>query len=91
MCDVVCVGCEYAERLRRCEGEKNAGVGDEGGMVAVSAVNEYAGVTHGSCIVSNAAVVQGMNVGRGMRGVGGVCDMCMCLARASVGGVRVSG
>ena len=26
-----------------------------------------------------------------VRGVGGVCDMCMCLARASVGGERVSG
>ena len=24
-----------------------------------------------------------------VRGVGGVCDMCMCLARAGVGGVGV--
>ena len=26
------------------------------------------------------------NVVRGMRGVGGVCEMCMCLARDGVGG-----
>ena len=26
-----------------------------------------------------------------VRGVGGVCDMCMCLARGGVGGERVSG
>ena len=32
-----------------------------------------------------------MSVVRGMRGVGGVCDMCMCLARGGVGGERVSG
>ena len=27
-----------------------------------------------------------MSVVRGMRGVGGVCEMCMCLARGGVGG-----
>ena len=27
---------------------------------------------------------------RGMRGVGGVCEMCMCLARGGVGGEWVS-
>ena len=27
----------------------------------------------------------------GIRGVGGVCDMCMCLARGGVGGEGVSG
>ena len=26
-----------------------------------------------------------------VRGVGGVCDMCMCLARGGVGGEVVSG
>ena len=26
-----------------------------------------------------------------VRGVGGVCDMCMCLARGGVGGEGVSG
>ena len=26
-----------------------------------------------------------------VRGVGGVCDMCMCLARGCVGGERVCG
>ena len=26
-----------------------------------------------------------------VRGVGGVCDMCMCLAQSGVGGVWVSG
>ena len=38
-----------------------------------------------------AADVQGMNVARGMRGVGGVCKMCICLARGGVGGEGVSG
>ena len=32
-CAVVCVGCECAERVR---GGDNAGVGDRGGVVAVS-------------------------------------------------------
>ena len=32
-------------------------------------------------VVLVAADVQGMSVVRGMRGVGGVCEMCMCLAR----------
>ena len=35
------------------------------------AVNEYMTGTHGSCIVSSAADVIGM------RGIGGVCEMCM--------------
>ena len=29
-------------------------------------------------IVSSAAEVPGMSVVRGMRGVGGVCEMCLC-------------
>ena len=55
----------------------------------VSAV--YVGGARGSSIVSIAADVLWMGVVRGMRGVGGVCDMCMCLARAGVGGEGVKG
>ena len=44
--------------------------------------------THGSCIVSSAADLLEMSVVRGMRGVGGLCEMFMCLAR---GGVRREG
>ena len=39
--------------------------------------------TRGSGIVSSAADVIGRSVVRGMRGVGEVCKMCMCLARAA--------
>ena len=39
--------------------------------------------TRSSGIVSSAADVLWMSVARGMRGVGGVCKMCMCLARAA--------
>ena len=28
---------------------------------------------------------------RGMRGVGGVCEMCICVAQGGVGGEGVSG
>ena len=57
-------------------------------MVVVSA--GHVGGTRGSGIVSSAANVLLMSVVRGMRGVGGVCEMCMCLARVGVGreGVR---
>ena len=44
----------------------------------------HVGGTRGSGIVSRAADVLWMSVVRGMRGVGGVCEMCMCL---SLGGV----
>ena len=54
-------------------------------MVAVSA---YMGGTRGSCVLSSACDVLEMSV---VRGVGGVCDMCMRLARGGVGGVGVSG
>ena len=37
-------------------------------------------------IVSRAADVLWMSVVRGMRGIGGVCEMCMCLARDGEGG-----
>ena len=63
------------------EGDGDAGVGCGGGVVAVSA---YMGGTRGSGILSSAGDVLEMSV---VRGVGGVCDMCMCLARAGVGGV----
>ena len=46
----------------------------------------HVGGTRGSGIVSSAAEVLWMSVVRGMRGVGGVCEMCMCLARGGVGG-----
>ena len=42
--------------------------------------------TRGLCIVSSAVDVLGMSVVRGMRGVGVVCEMCMCLARGGMGG-----
>ena len=56
------------------------------GVVVVSA--GHINGTHGSRIVSSAADVLGMSVVRGMRGV---CEMCMCLARCGVGGEGVSG
>ena len=40
------------------------------------------GGTRGSGVLSSAGDVLGMNV---VRGVGVVCDMCMCLARGGVG------
>ena len=48
-------------------------------MVAVSA---YMGGTRGSGVLSSVGDVLEMSV---VRGVGGVCDMCMCLARGGVG------
>ena len=51
----------------------------------------HVGGTRGSGIVSSAADVLWMSVVRGMRRVGGVCEMCMCLARAGVGDEGVSG
>ena len=39
--------------------------------------------TRGSGVMSNTGDVLEMSV---VRGVGGVCDMCMCLARGGVGG-----
>ena len=64
------------------KGDGNAGVGSGGwGVVAVSA---YMGGTRGSGILASAGDVLEMRV---VRGVGEVCDMCMCLAPArGVGG-----
>ena len=45
----------------------------------------HVGGTHGSDIVCSAADVLWMSVVRGMLGVGGVCEMCMCLTRARRG------
>ena len=47
-------------------------------------MSAYMGGTHGSGVFSSAGNVLEMRV---VRGVGGVCDMCMCLARCGVGGV----
>ena len=58
-------------------------------MIVVSA--GHVGGTRGSGIVTSAADVLWMSVVRGMRGVGGVCEMCMCLARGGVGGKGGSG
>ena len=68
-----------------CEGDGNAGVGSGGGVVAVSACMSG---TRGSGVLSSTGDVLEMSV---VRGVGGVCDMCMCLARGGVGGEGVSG
>ena len=61
--------------LRECEGDGNAGVVSAGGVVAVSA---YMGGTRGSGVLSSAGDVLEMSM---VRGVVGVCDMCMYLAR----------
>ena len=53
-------------------------------MVAVS---EYMGGTRISGSVSIADDVLEMRVVCGVRRVGGVCEMCICLARGGVGGV----
>ena len=58
-------------------------------MVVVSA--GHVGGTRGSGMVSIAADVLWMSGVRGMKGVGGVCEMRMCLARGGVGGEGVSG
>ena len=62
--------------LRECEGDLHACVGDGG-------CAWHVGGTCGSGIVSSAADVLGMSVVRGMSGVGRVCEICMCLARAA--------
>ena len=66
-------------------------MGDEGGVVEVSAGCERMGGTCGSSAVYSADDVLKMSVVRGVRGVGGVCEMCMCLSRGWIRGVGVSG
>ena len=48
------------------------------------------GGTRGSGIVSSAADVLWMSVVRRMSGVGGQCEMCMCLTRGGVSGEGVN-
>ena len=69
----MCVYCE-------CEGDGNAGVGSGGGVVALSACTSG---TRGSSVLSSTGDVLEMSE---VRGVGGVCDMCMYLARGDVAG-----
>ena len=69
----------FAARRLGCEGADNAGV------VVVSA---YLGGTRGSGVLSGAGDVLEMSV---VRGVGRVCDMGMCLARAGWEVLGVSG
>ena len=69
--------------LRVCNSDGNAGVGSGGGVVAVSVCM---GGTHGSGVLYSTCDVLEMSV---VRGVCGVCDMCMCLARCGVGGEGV--
>ena len=45
----------------------------------------HVGGTRGSDIVSSAADVLWMSVVRGVRGVGGVCEMCMWVERVVSG------
>ena len=71
----------FAARLLVCEGDLSAGVVFGRGVVAVSA---YMGGTRGSGVLASAGDVLEISV---VRGVGGVYDMCMCLARCGVGGV----
>ena len=66
--------------VRVCEGDGNTGVGSGGGEVAVSAC--MCG-TRGSDVLSSTGDVLEMSV---VIDVGGMCDMCMCLARGGVGG-----
>ena len=46
------------------------------------------GGTRGSCIMSNADDVLEMSL---VRGIGGECEMCMCLDRCWVGGEWIRG
>ena len=47
-------------------------------------MSAYMGGTRGSGVLPSAGDILEMSV---VRGVGGVCDMCMCLARGGVGSV----
>ena len=56
--------------------------------VCVVVVSAYMGGTRGSGVLASAYDVLEISVARG---VGGVCDMCMCLARGGIGGEWVTG
>ena len=60
------------------DADANADVGSGGGVIAVWA---YMGGTRGSGVLSSSGDVLEMSV---VRGVDGVCDMCICLARGGV-------
>ena len=70
----------FAARLLGCEGDDNAGV--RSGEVWFTE-NVCMGSTRGSGVLASAGDVLEMSV---VICVGGVCDMCMCLARGGVGG-----
>ena len=53
-------------------------------VVGAVTVIAYMGGTRGSDVLSSAGDVLKMSV---VRGVGGMCNMCTCLARGGVGGV----
>ena len=63
--------------LKGCDGDGNAGAGAGRCVVAVSVWCEYIGGTRGSRFMSTANDVLEMIVVRVVRGVGGVCEMCM--------------
>ena len=73
----MCVCCENGG----CEGDGSVGMGSGRAVVAMSV---YMGGTRGSDVLSSAGDVLEMRV---VRGVGRVCDMCLCLARSGVAGV----
>ena len=81
-CTVVCVAWVSAERVWWCEVDGNASVEDGWGVESAG----HVGGTRGSGVVYNAADVLWMSVVLEVWGVGGVCEMCMCLARGGVGG-----
>ena len=58
-----------------CEGDGNARMGSGEGVVAVSV---YMPGTRGSCVLSSTGDMLEICV---VRGLGGVCDMCMRLSR----------
>ena len=71
----------FAAILLVCEVDGSAGVGFGGGVVAVSA---YISGTRDSDVLASACDVLEISV---VRGVGGVYDICMCLAWGGVAGV----
>ena len=54
----------------------------EGGVLGMLSAG-HVGKTRGSGILFSAADVLGISVVRGMRGFGGVCEICMYLAWAA--------
>ena len=64
--------------LRECDDDRNVGVGAGGGVV--SAGCEYMGGIRSSSFMSDYDVLEIS----GVRGIGGVCEICMCLARDGV-------